>query len=265
MGIFIYAVLGIGLIVLGVFVLGSNPEWWVPVLTFASGIFCLFMAFYKLDEEFGIMDMLRRKKADKIANGKFKPQPLNMVPMFIKAYEDRKDCGNGYIMKQAKSNILSGYKAILKNWMFVAKETNTFDDLGGEEIVEKLLFEAIEAELTLLLCLDDMLDSDYSIYCDVCKALGHTPRTKENLRKYNHTLCENKYEKAIQKIGFLYSVARRCVAPEKIEALVQGFCYLALSDNTVDESEYDVILVSFFDEDIDVYPKTWEQFKLEYR
>lgn len=265
MGIFIYAVLGIGLLVGSGFLLTMNPEWWVVALTAVCGLGCLAIALYKLDEEFGIMDMLRRKKADKIANGKFKPQPLNMVPMFIKAYEDRKDCGNGYIMGKAKSNILSGYKAILKNWMFVAKETNTFDDLGGEEIVEKLLFEAIEAELTLLLCLDDKLDSDYNTYCDICKALGHTPRTKENLRKYNHTLCENKYEKASQKIRFLYSVARRCVAPEKIEALVQGFCYLALSDNIVNETEYEVILVSFFDKDIDVYPKTWGQFKLEYR
>jgi hypothetical protein len=264
MAIFIYAVLGIALLVGSGFIISMGPEWWVPVVTAVSGLACLAMAVYKLEDEYGIFHQFRMKKASKIMEGKFKPRSLNMVPMFIKAYEDRKDCGNGYIMDKAKSNIIRGYKAILKNWRFVAKQTNQFDDLGGEKTVEAVLFDAIESLLTLLICPDGRLDSDYDVYCDICQTLGHKARSKAELKKHFQSMNQDKTEETLKTITFFYSVARRCVAPDKFEALVQGFCYLSLSDNTVFEDEYIVIAMCFFDEDIDTYPKTWAQFKREY-
>lgn len=264
MAIFIYAVLGIGLLVGSGFIITMNPEWWVPVLTAVCGLGCLAIAIYKLEDEYGIFQQRRLKKADKVMNFKFKPKAMNMMPMFIKAYDDRKEHGNDYIMRKAKSNIITGYNAIYKNWKLVARETNYFDNLGGEGLVDTALFDAIEVVLTLLVCLDERLDSDYDVYCGICKALGHKARSKAELTKYAHELASDNYEKASQKCSFFYAVARRCVAPEKFQTMVQGFCYLALSDNTAYEDEYTIIAACFFQKEIDTFPATWEQFKREY-
>lgn len=269
MAILVYFILGIGLNILGIVLFGIDIEWWVPTMSIVFGIFCLFLSGYHLNEECGFIDDFiekrKKAKADKIANGKFNPEPMSMVPMFIKAYEERKELGNGYIMTKAKKFIKSGYDEILRNWTFVARETTILDGVGGEENVKKILFEAIEAEMVLLICLDEELSGDYEIYCDFCRSCGFTPRTKTGVRQYCDELSKDKYKKAIDKITFFYGVARRCVSPYYYERIVQGFCYLSLSDNIVNGNEYDVICASFFSKDIDTFPKTWEQFKLEYK
>jgi hypothetical protein len=50
MAIFIYAVLGIALLVGSGFIISMGPEWWVPVVTAVSGLACLAMAVYKLED-----------------------------------------------------------------------------------------------------------------------------------------------------------------------------------------------------------------------
>lgn len=269
MAIFMYALLGVGMIVLGGLSFGIGAEWWAGLILIGFGLLCLGISVYKLNDEYRfISDFFEKKKgarANKIWNAEYKTRPMNMVPMFVKAYDERKNVSRAYIMGKARSCILSGYKAILKNWMLVARETDKLDNVGDEERIRQILYEAIEAELVLLVCADEKIDDgDYDVYCNVCRALSGTPRTKADMRVYCQELMDNPKETVEKKIGFFYNVARRNVRPAKFEKLVQGFCYMALSDNTVHEDEYNVISLAFFREGLDTFPKTWEQFKREY-
>jgi hypothetical protein len=268
MGIFLYSLFGIAFSVLGIVCFTVDIEIWVGFVFLAFGLLCLGIAVYKLDEEFDFISKYLRKKredkADKIAGGKFKKQPLHMVNMLIKSYEDRKTCGKEYLLRRAANNLTSGYKTMLANWKFVEKETNRFHENGGVEYIDKTLFECFESILILLICADEQLSGDYDAYCKICKRMSHTPRSKTEVRRLVDTLLDDKAKMGNEKLSIFYNSCRSCMPSGKYTDMVQGVCDLMLLDNVVHENEY-LILRLLFEKDLDVFPKTWEQFKLEYK
>ena len=276
MGIFINFLLAIAFFVFSGISISLEAEGWVAAVLILSGIVFIVIGLFKIEEEYGIfsnyLKFKKDKKVDKIYNGKYKATPLNMVPMFIKAYDHRKEYGVKSLARNALSNISKGYSELRKNWSLVAKDGK----LGkiDEKEVEYLLFDAVEALLTMFICCDDSADDDYEIYKNFCTKFSHKPLSKYDLLKYNKELFDktktdkngkNNFEKTCEKLNFFKSVCRKYISPSSYAAFAQGFCYASLMDNSVYEDEYKLILIAFFDEGIDVFPDKWEKFKREYK
>jgi hypothetical protein len=266
--IFIYAFLGIAATAVGGVCFGLDKELWIGLLAIGVGFVFMVLAIYYLDKKYGFISNpirnRKKEKVEKISNGNYEMKPLRMVSMMIRAYEDRRTLGSLYVLEKAIENITSSYKALLKNWKFVARESDKLDSVG-EDGVEKILFDAFESLVIMLINADENLELDYDIYCAFCARTSHTPRTKEEVRTLAAALFENNGAKAVEKTKLFKEVGRACMPHKKYFDLVQGFCHLALSDNIVDEGEYVVISMTLFKKGFDTIPDTWEDFKKEYR
>ena len=261
MGIVVYSLLGIISIVLGCVSFSLGAELWVGWILFGLAFVCIGVVFYKLDKKFAFISKLLCKRGEKIAQGKYEMKPLDLVSMMIRAYEERQTMGSGYIIQKAIDNITFSYKTLLKNWKFIARGSNRL----GEDEVEQILFDSFESLIITLINIDEKLDTDYDAYCAFCERTSHTPRSKEEVRALMDDLFENHAEKAVEKSKLFVDVVRSCMPHRKYFDLVQGFCYLALSDNIVNEGEFEIISIVLFTKGVDILPKDWGDFKQQYK
>ncbi len=270
-GVFLYFILSIASLVASIVLFSIQAEWWVGAMFIVFFVVALIVAIYKLDDETSIIsNAIKRKKqakADSIAKGEFEKTPLNMVPMFIKAYDDRKDMGVGYIKDKAVNNIASVINEITKSWKLVYNETSHLSDSGikSEDDIKRLIDLALEDMFAMLICNGDSFDDGYSVYLRICEKIKHVSLSKTELRKLNERLLDERGEKGCQTIIFFSSISRSCMKASSYENLVQGFIYFSLLNESVYENEYELIKMYFFDERVgDIFPDTWEQFKKEY-
>lgn len=109
---------------------------------------------------------------------------------------------------------------------------------------------------------------DYDFYKRFCQEAGKdlggvAPIKKSELTEIAIKIIGNgKDGYGLKLFGFLKYGGRRSVKSRIYTEFVQAICYLMLFDETVHENEYYICSILF--DDIDKYPKTWEQFKLEY-
>jgi len=272
--ILLYSLAGLGLLAGGIWGFIAGVEWWAGLILIGAGLGSIAIALYKLDEETNCFTDARARgkarKVRKITDGKYKIKPLNMVPMLIRAYDERKEYGESYITKRALRCILSGYGAMRKNWKFVAKECPEQVANLDVSTTENLLFTTLSNLLTAFVAIDGCVDAEYQVYRKFCKRANKdfTPLSKTELQeKCNHLLTKN--EEGVLRLHhstrFIRGVCRGCISSNAYEEFVMGFCYLTLADNIVCEDEYVLLETVFFDPELDRYPKTWEQFKKEYQ
>ena len=106
----------------------------------------------------------------------------------------------------------------------------------------------------------DFLQGEYDTYVKYCNWCGIKPLSVADCKSLDSRLSANDI---IQDID-LIKLFREDFNPENYQALIQGFCYLALTgDKALDENEY-YIIRCFFEPGYDYVPATWEQFKREW-
>lgn len=271
MGIIIYFLVGIASIVASIISFSLGVEWWAGLIILICGIGSIIIALYKLDEETSFFtDYLKnrkKQKADKIYNNEFKTEKLDMVKMLIKAHDERKEYGKAHIEKKAFNGIMRFYKELQKNWTLVARENEEYKKECDEAEVKRRLFGAFEALIIIAVDCDEKRD-DYDFYKRFCQEAGKelgrvAPKKKSELTEIATKIIGNgKDGYGIRLFSFLKYGGRRSVKSRIYTEFVQAICYLMLFDEIVHENEYYICSILF--DDIDKYPKTWEQFKLEY-
>ena len=273
-GVVIYFILSIASFGGAIACFSLGAEWWAGGIFIVLGILAIIVALAKLDDETMVISdaitNMRKKKANKIAKGECRTEPLYLVKMFIKSYEDRKDISNAYIRDRAAKNIASSFKELSKNWEFVFNEIDFFKTLeppiNDVEDVKKYLRNSLEDLFAMTIVAGDNFDGGYAVYGQVCQKLGFAQKTKPEMRKLSDELFADKSKKAAESISFFMGVSRRSMSAFSYERLVQGFCDLALVGGVVHEDEYSFVKITFFDKAYgDVFPETWEQFKREYK
>ncbi len=106
----------------------------------------------------------------------------------------------------------------------------------------------------------DFLQGEYDAYVKYCNWANIQPLTVADCRNLYNRLSTDDLINDIKLVNNL----RDAINPENFEAMVQGFCYMALlGDKQLDENEY-YILRCFFADGYDYCPSTWEQFKKEW-
>lgn len=272
-GVVIYFILSIASFGGAIACFSLGAEWWVGGMFIVFGIFAIILALAKLDDETMVISdaitNMRKKKANKIAKGECRTEPLYLVKMFIKSYEDRKDISNAYIRDRAAKNIASSFKELSKNWEFVFEEVDFFKTLetpiNNVEDVKGYLRTSLEDLFAMIAVTGDNFDGSYAVYSQVCPKLGLSQKTKTEMKKRSEELFADKSKKAAESISFFAGVSRRSMSAFSYERLVQGFCDLALVGGVVHEEEYNFIKITFFNKTFgDVFPETWDQFKREY-
>ncbi|MBO5313297.1 MAG: hypothetical protein J6B29_04960 [Clostridia bacterium] len=261
----LYFILGLISIAVSIISWSFGAEWWVGTMFIVLGIGAFAIAIYKLDEDTmlisnfinGKREKSRAEKADKIVNSKYRTSSMNMVEMFNKAYDERKEQGADYIGKKGLRYILPAYREIISNLHIYQKEI-------GKEITEEeardFVFAEFQINLAFVFGCDErgITSVEYSLYCDFCRKLGEKPMTMAKFNSYPSELMNKEDGRYFNARAW-----RGGIEDKKYRDMVMGFCYLAMLDETVHENEYYVIR-AFFHADIDRFPKTWEQFKMEY-
>jgi hypothetical protein len=272
-GIALIFILAAVLIITGIALLCTSCESWIGATLIATGAFVLLWGILKLDDEKGIfskrIEKKQKEKGEKISSGKFKTCALNMVPMFIKAYDEHKEYGKEYAEMLAVNGIATGFNTILKNWIYVFNTTDYFEQveaIKSEQDIRNVLNEAFEVILALFIETGESMQHTYEAYRKICKKTKLTVRTKAELKKISEKALAQDLNGAISTYKMFSSVSRECMSASSYEKMVQGFCYLSVLGGSVHENEYSVIYIYFFSEQYgDKYPKTWEQFKIEYK
>lgn len=273
-GVVIYFILWLASIVISIVSFNMGAEWWVGAIFIALSFLALIMALAKLDDETMVISNaisnIRKKKATKIAKGECKTEPLYMVNMFIKSYEDRKDISNAYIRDRAAKNIASSFNELLKNWELVFDESDFFKKLetpiNNVEDIKKYLISSLEDLFAMNAFAGDNFDGGYAVYSQVFEKLSFPQKTKTEMKKLSNELFADKSKKAGESVSFFMGVSRRSMSAFSYERLVQGFCDMSLVGGVVHEDEYNFVKIVFFSKDYgDIYPETWEQFKSEYK
>ena len=266
----LYFILAVASLAGAIVMICLQGEWWVTLTFFLLTVFLITMGVARIDEETDVISSfirgLQKKKALKIYNGKFETKPLNMVPMFIQAHRERREFGKDAIKSKAVRAISGSFNEVIKNWHYAFDNTNEMKEAlnDNRESVKKFLFETFELLMSLFLgseCRDDA----YKAYTEICNRIGLVPTEKNKLIESSQNLIKENVDLAGLRVNFLKSVTRTSMKAASFEAMVQGFCYFALLNDTVHEEEYDVMKLYFFDRSLgDIYPDTGEQFKKEY-
>ena len=177
---------------------------------------------------------------------------INMIELCNLAWDRKSKLAPSEYYVKTK-NLLSHAYVEYKN-LFV-----DYCNRNGQEYKQNIFICFQHIMVFLMLCDDDFLQGEYDCYKIFCDYAKIEPLSVSDCRSlYNRLSVDD----LIDDIAFLVKL-RDNIDPENYEAMVQGFCYFALSgDKAMDENEY-YILRSFF-ESCDYAPSTWEQFKREW-
>lgn len=106
----------------------------------------------------------------------------------------------------------------------------------------------------------DFLQGEYDAYVKFCHMAGFKELSVSECRAIYENNSIDELSESIKAILNL----RPLLDSSEYEALVQGFCYLALAgDKSMDENEY-YILRCFFEEGFDIAPDSWQEFKKQW-
>ena len=272
-GVILCFLSAIACIVFSCVMFSMEAEWWVAWMFIVFAFLLLIYGLAKLDDETGCIEKFLQKKrhqrAKKISQGKHKTCPLHMVSMFDKAYKDREDINAGYIRDKAISYIVSVYKKMVKSWELVYDETDDLSKHVKREEVSDCITNAIEIMLAAFYEYGDSPSDVYSVYSRVFKKINRPIKTKQELQKIGKS-CLNKDNDTrsplLKSVQFFSGISRKCIPADYYEKIAQAFCYISLLNNSVYEDEYLLVkLYFFYESENDIFPKSWQQFKLEYK
>ncbi len=131
----------------------------------------------------------------------------------------------------------------------------------GKAYEDEIFYAFQRIFVFIMLCDGDFLQGEYDAYLKMCDNCNFQPLSVDDCRSlYNRMTVDD----LAKQVSLLVNVLRDFIDGENYEAMVQGFCYLALAgDKEMDENEY-YVLRGFFESGYDYAPSTWEQFKREW-
>lgn len=178
---------------------------------------------------------------------------INMIELMNKAWNRRQEVSHDEYevkIKNLISHSFVEYEKIFKDYC----------SRNGKSYNEEVFIIYQHIFVFLMLSDGDFLQGEYDAYCKYCNWAGFQPLSVADSRAlYNRLSVDD----LVDDIKVLIDL-REGIDPENYEAMVQGFCYLALAgDKEMDENEY-YILRCFFESGYDYAPSTWEQFKKEW-
>ena len=273
-GVIIFAVVAIALFVASIITFNSGAEWWNGAMLIFFGVIALLGAIMKLMDIRENSSKVRYKRrkitcddiAKYIAEYDEKKHTMDVVSMYAKAYKVRK-LGLEFTKSLAVSSITKSFEELLNNWEIIyetpglkkktKEEFKTFDEF------KERLFKALESDFAMLSS-NSATEDVYEVYKGVFFNLDRAYKSKEELKKIDKGLSVKGYDKGCIEADFIYLNARPVLRAGVYKRLAQGFCYIALLNDTIDEFSYLLIKVTFFDERDDP-PFTWEYFKSLYK
>ena len=273
-GVIIFAVVAIALFVASIIIFNSGAEWWNGAMLIFFGVIALLGAIMKLMDIRENSSKVRYKRrkitcddiVKYIAEYDERKHTMDVVSMYAKAYKVRK-LGLEFTKSLAVSSITKSFKELLSNWEIIyetpglkkktKEEFKTFDEF------KERLFKALESDFAMLSS-NSATEDVYEVYKSVFFNLDRAYKSKEELKKIDKGLSVKGYDKGCIEANFIYLNARPVLRAGVYKRLAQGFCYIALLNDTIDEFSYLLIKVTFFDE-CDDPPFTWEYFKSLYQ
>ncbi|MBE7088648.1 MAG: hypothetical protein E7370_03945 [Clostridiales bacterium] len=180
-------------------------------------------------------------------------QRIDMVALMNIAWDRR--CNLSHDEYEEKIKNLLSHSFVEYERLFKA-----YCDEKGTEYEDEIFYIYQHIFVYIMLSDGDFLQGEYDAYCRYCKWAGIDALSVEDARALYNRLNNDEVANDIALLTNL----RGSIDPENYEAMVKGFCYLALAgDKEMDENEY-YILRCFFEDGYDYAPKTWEQFKREW-
>ena len=150
-GVFFCFLLSVISAVCSAFMFRMEAEPWVSWMCVVFALFLLIYALVKLDDETDLfsnaIQKKRVEKAKKTSLGQHETRPISMVPMFIRAYEERKEFGKDDIQSKAVRYISSTCKKLEKSWNLVYDEITEMREIGKRENVKITIVKVVETML----------------------------------------------------------------------------------------------------------------------
>ena len=256
-GVILYFLFMLAALTIGIWNIVLRMDFWGIVFFFALAILFLCIALYKLKEELEYTSFIKnRQKAKTVDESEFPFAPLDMVALLRKANRTWVLLGTKGLKRKAIRTLSSFMHEILDK----TPPKRYQEDCTPAELTENII-ASFEILLCVVAAFGKNSDECYKTYCDICESLHHSLKTEEEWIAF---YTEHIKASRSSTERFLFDTTRRYVTPARYETFVQAICYMILYDGIVDETEYNVLRRYFFVNDLDIYPKTWEQFEKEY-
>lgn len=178
---------------------------------------------------------------------------INMINLCNLAWDRRTKKTHEEYEDIIKNLLSHAYATLTEEYSNYCKSKNYNDD-GAIFKLFQMIF------IFIILSDGDFLQGEYDAYVKFCHMAG--------FKELSVSECKYVYEKhstddLANSIRAILDL-RPLLDSGDYEALVQGFCYLALAgDKSMDENEY-YILKCFFEEGFDEAPDSWQEFKRQW-
>jgi hypothetical protein len=259
MSIILFFLLGLALIGVSIYSFTLGVEWWAGVILIACGLGRIARAMYLLHEETdcfgGILKKLEQAREDRIATKarRERQRKMNMVQLFNYVWDSKHKVSTERAEDEVRNLLSHAYVELTKKYRAYCEEK-------GIEYKNEIFYTFQLIIVYIIKCNDDLTYNEYEFYKKFCAFAGIEYLNRPEFdalyeKKSVDDLCED--------IQFIVDL-RSHINPDRYEGFVAGLCYLSVLDGKVDENEY-YIIRCFFEKGFDEWPKTWEQFKIEWK
>ena len=180
-------------------------------------------------------------------------KPMNLVDIMNYAWDNRYSSADRELQDKVKNLISHAY----------AKYDSIYRDYFARkgEVYDDRVFYAFQRIFMFVTNSDgSFLQSEYDFYVKYCGWVGISPLSVDDCKALYARTSVDTVAGDIRTLSAL----RNRIDDSAYEAMIVGFCLLALlGDREFDENEY-YIIRCFFEDGYDYCPATWEQFKKEW-